>query len=452
MRQISQLKHDGPERLVLWEQSVALADCVFLYVYKCTREGPQALNALASWVPVITDIAAHGVRSVDAHDVCQGLCACIPRVRGLGPQFVLRCAQGGRADTVTALMVTALMAITTGARESMLHHVEASIGRAPGRLQGLLHTARDAPISRRLKAADLAKSYASMRDLVVSAPRFAKASLACEDELEAKDCALDVLGICLDATWDSVMETRARDPLMGRAMAEACALVGAMYAAAPANALAFMHSRVFAAMDAEFRQRMYAAAGHTEAGFFVMLADIVTSRDTADRVYQLLLGRTQGQGQGQGGALAITWDTLFDRFQGDEWTRDRHETALPVLQLTCKVARHSEAARTALAFTKWRYIKALLRSSCQPNVDAPARVCAMPRPAPFPPHPPRRHGMYPHTRVMGQLRGRHTTRRTWSLRCWRRFPRRRPSPRTCGIFWPRHSASAPVPRVWRVTG
>jgi hypothetical protein len=292
---------------------------------------------------------------------------------------VLRCAQGGRADTVTALMVTALMAITTGARESMLHHVEASIGRTPGRLQGLLHTARDAPISRRLKAADLAKSYTSMRELVVSAPRFAKASLACEDELEAKDCALDVLGTCLDATWDSVIETRARDPLMGRAMAEACALVGAMYAAAPANALAFMHSRVFAAMDAEFRQRMYAAAGHTEAGFFVMLADIVTSRDTADRMYQLLLGRTQGQGQGQsqGGALAITWDTLFDRFQGDEWTRDRHETALPVLQLTCKVARHSEAARTALAFTKWRYIKALLRSSCQTNVDAPARVSAM---------------------------------------------------------------------------
>jgi hypothetical protein len=74
MRQISQLKHDGPELLGLWEQSVALADCVFLYVYKCTREGPQALNALASWVPVITDIAAQGVRSVDAH-VCQGPCA-----------------------------------------------------------------------------------------------------------------------------------------------------------------------------------------------------------------------------------------------------------------------------------------------------------------------------------------------------------------------------------------
>lgn len=52
---------------------------------------------------------------------------------------------------------------------------------------------------------------------------------------------------------------------------------------------------------------MYAATGRTEASYFVMLADIVSSRETADRVYQLLLGRGQG--------VAVTWDTLFDRFQ-----------------------------------------------------------------------------------------------------------------------------------------
>lgn len=157
--------------------------------------------------------------------------------------------QGGRADTVTALMVGALMAVIACAREGMLYYVEESIARAPPRLRDLLHTARDAPMSRRLRASDLAQSYVAMRGLIVSAARFSKAALTCEDELEVKDCMFDVLRTCLDATWASVADGRARDPSMRCAMAEACTLVGAMYPASPANAFAFMHSDVFACMD-----------------------------------------------------------------------------------------------------------------------------------------------------------------------------------------------------------
>lgn len=61
-----------------------------------------------------------------------------------------------------------------------------------------------------MRAEELSACYSGLMQRVLSAPRFAKTELPGDDDLEVKDCVLDVLLAVVENTWPSV--TRVRSP------------------------------------------------------------------------------------------------------------------------------------------------------------------------------------------------------------------------------------------------
>lgn len=61
-----------------------------------------------------------------------------------------------------------------------------------------------------MRGEELSACYSGLMQRVLTAPRFAKTEHGGDDDLEVKDCVLDVLLAVVESTWPSV--TRVRSP------------------------------------------------------------------------------------------------------------------------------------------------------------------------------------------------------------------------------------------------